>query len=174
MPRSSSTLPKRARSRPCWRAWEATCPRHSASAPTLQHSPANDPSYRIVRDSSRMVLAKQMEYAARMAYLAARRAEYEYAARLSASNFRISDIYRARTADDIKRYLQQMRSRIDNLPGGVTNTRDLTISLEATLQARGHELSGSGYVENTYTPSWRQARAALEPAHFAAGGWSDG
>jgi hypothetical protein len=99
----------------------------------FQHSPANDPSFRIVRDSARMVLAKQLEYAARMSYLAARRAEYEYAARLSASNFRISDIYRSRTADDIKRYLQQMRNRIDNLPGSVTNARDLTIPVAQYL-----------------------------------------
>ena len=61
----------------------------------LQHSPANDPSFRIVRDSSRLQLAKALERAARVSYLSARRAEYEYAARLSASNFRISDIYRA-------------------------------------------------------------------------------
>jgi hypothetical protein len=71
----------------------------------FQHSPANDPSFRIVRDSSRLVLAKQMEKAARVSYLAARRAEYECVARLSASNFRISDIYRARIAEDILNYL---------------------------------------------------------------------
>jgi hypothetical protein len=98
----------------------------------FQHSPANDPSYRMVRDSSRLVLAKQMEYAARMAYLAARRAEYEYAARLSASNFRISDIYRSRTADDIKRYLTSLLGVTNNLAGSATyqtNADDFTISV---------------------------------------------
>jgi hypothetical protein len=98
----------------------------------FQHSPANDPSYRMVRDSSRLQLAKQMEYASRMAYLAARRAEYEYAARLSASNFRISDIYRARTADDIKRYLISLTGVTNSLAGSATyqtNASDFRISV---------------------------------------------
>lgn len=95
-------------------------------------SPANDPSFRMVRDSSRMTLAKQMDFAARMAYLAARRAEYEYAARLSASNFRISDIYRSRTADDIKRYLTQLLAVTNSLAGSATyqtNADDFKISV---------------------------------------------
>jgi hypothetical protein len=126
------------------------------------HSPANDPSYRMVRDSSRMVLAKQMEYAARMAYLAARRAEYEYAARLSASNFRISDIYRARTADDIKRYLQQMRNRIDNLPGGVTNARDLTVSVaQHVLLLTDEALAKEGYTDPAAAQAERVRRFRL-------------
>lgn len=95
--------------------------------------PANDPSYRLVRDSRRLELATQLEIAARLAYLAARRAEYEYTARLSASNFRISDIYRARTADDILKFLQNLDNAVTNLPGGVrdaeTNQSDLTISV---------------------------------------------
>lgn len=81
----------------------------------LQNSPANDPSYRLVRDSKRLTLASQLEYASRVSYLAARRAEYEYAARLNASGIRISDIYRARTADDIQRFLQQLEAATDNL-----------------------------------------------------------
>jgi hypothetical protein len=100
------------------------------------HSPANDPSFRIVRDSARIVLAKQLEYAARMSYLAARRAEYEYAARLSASNFRISDIYRARTADDIKRYLQTLLGVTNSLAGSgtyQTDPRDFRISVAQHL-----------------------------------------
>jgi hypothetical protein len=68
-----------------------------------------------------------------MSYLAARRAEYEYAARLSASNFRISDIYRSRTADDTLRYLQQMRGVMGSLDPGPTNARDLTISVAQHL-----------------------------------------
>jgi hypothetical protein len=95
--------------------------------------PANDPSYRMVRDSRRLELATQLETAARLAYLAARRAEYEYTARLSASNFRISDIYKARTANDILIFLQSLEGAIANLPGSVkdaeTNQRDLTLSV---------------------------------------------
>lgn len=95
--------------------------------------PANDPSYRLVRDSRRLELAKQLELAARLAYLAARRAEYETAARLSASNFRISDIYKARTANDVLRFLQGLDATVANLVGGVKdadiNQRDLTISV---------------------------------------------
>lgn len=81
----------------------------------LQNSPANDPSYRLVRDSKRLTLANQLEYAERVAYLAARRAEYEYAARLSASGFRISDIYRARTADDILQFVTRLDAITNNL-----------------------------------------------------------
>jgi hypothetical protein len=77
--------------------------------------PANDPSYRMVRDSRRLELATQLETAARQAYLAARRAEYEYTARLSANNFRISDIYKARTANDILIFLQNLDAAIANL-----------------------------------------------------------
>lgn len=99
--------------------------------------PANDPSYRMVRDSRRLELASQLELAARQAYLAARRAEYEYTARLSASNFRISDIYKARTANDILIFLQGLEGAIANLPGSVkdaeTNQRDLTISVAQHL-----------------------------------------
>jgi len=99
--------------------------------------PANDPSYRMVRDSRRLELATQLETAARLAYLAARRAEYEYTARLSASNFRISDIYKARTANDILIFLQNLDAAIANLPGAVkdaeTNQRDLTLSVAQHL-----------------------------------------
>jgi len=99
----------------------------------LQHSPANDPSFRIVRDSSRLQLAKALERAARVSYLSARRAEYEYAARLSASNFRISDIYRARTAEDIQEFLKNLRSKTDSLAGAVSdaqvNPADFQISV---------------------------------------------
>jgi len=95
--------------------------------------PANDPSYRMVRDSRRIELAQALETASRQAYLAARRAEYEYTARLSASNFRISDIYKARTANDILLFLQNLDASIANLPGAVkdadSNQRDLTISV---------------------------------------------
>ena len=95
--------------------------------------PANDPSYRMVRDSRRIELAQALENAARLGYLAARRAEYEYTARLSASNFRISDIYKSRTANDILLFLQNLDAAIANLPGAVqdadSNQRDLTISV---------------------------------------------
>ncbi|MCA9996015.1 MAG: hypothetical protein KDE56_09735 [Anaerolineales bacterium] len=99
--------------------------------------PANDPSYRMVRDSRRIELAQALETASRLAYLAGRRAEYEYTARLSASNFRISDIYKARTANDILLFLQNLDVAIANLPGAVqdadSNQRDLTISVAQHL-----------------------------------------
>jgi hypothetical protein len=123
----------------------------------FQHSPANDPGFRMVRDSSRVQLAKQMEYAARMSYLAARRAEYEYAARLSASNFRISDIYRARTADDIKRYLQTLLGVTNSLAGGAsyqTDPNDITISVaQHWLLLTDEALAKEGFT----TPATAQA-----------------
>jgi hypothetical protein len=88
----------------------------------LKLSPGNDPSYRMLRDSYRLSLADALVTAAKVSYLAARRAEYEYAARLSASNFRISDIYRARTAGDIIKFLNSLRS--------VTNSLGASISLQ--------------------------------------------
>jgi hypothetical protein len=88
----------------------------------LKLSPGNDPSYRMLRDSYRLSLADALAMAAKVSYLAARRAEYEYAARLSASNFRISDIYRARTAGDIIQFLNTLRS--------VTNTLGASITLQ--------------------------------------------
>jgi hypothetical protein len=81
-------------------------------------SPANDPSFRLVRDSVRLQLADRLELAARISYLAAKRAEYEYAARLGASNFRVSDIYRARTATDIVDFLDELKNVTDNLVVG--------------------------------------------------------
>jgi len=98
----------------------------------FQHSPANDPSFRIVRDSSRLQLAKQMEYAGRISYLAARRAEYEYATRLNLSSLRISDIYRARTAADLETYLMELRGVTDSLAGSgsyQTDAADFKISV---------------------------------------------
>jgi hypothetical protein len=81
----------------------------------LQASPANDPSYRLVRDSARLALARQLDYTARVAYLAARRAEYEYAGRLAANDVRISDIYKARTAEDIRTFLTQLEAATNRL-----------------------------------------------------------
>jgi hypothetical protein len=88
-------------------------------------NPANDPSFRIVRDSARLTLAKKLEGAAKYAYLAARRAEYEYAFPLylgkpngpDGGNFRISDIYRARTADDVLKFLGDLEKVTSNLEG---------------------------------------------------------
>jgi hypothetical protein len=117
----------------------------------FQHSPANDPSFRLVRDSSRLMLANQMEYATRMAYLAARRAEYEYAARLSASNFRISDIYRARTADDVKTYLAGLLAVTNSLAGGATyqtNASDFKISVaQHVLLLTDEALAKEGFTD---------------------------
>lgn len=81
----------------------------------LLQSPANDPSFRLVRDSTRLALADQLSLSSRIAYLAAKRAEYEYAARLGASSFRISDIYQARTATDILNFLTALKNTTNSL-----------------------------------------------------------
>ena len=115
----------------------------------LQYSSANDPSHRIVRDSARLQVAGALERAARVAYLAARRAEYEYAVRLSASGFAISKIYKARTAEDIKQFLDNLNSKVNSLKAESTvakkNPVDYPISVaqyvvgltDAALQADG-------------------------------------
>jgi hypothetical protein len=112
--------------------------------------PANDPSYRMTRDSLRLLLASQLDTAARLAYLAARRAEYEYTARLAASNFRISDIYKARNANDILDFLTRLDVTINNLPGSIkdaeTNQSDLTISVaQHVLGLSDRFLQGQGF-----------------------------
>jgi len=89
----------------------------------LALSPGNDPSFRIVRDSARLVLARRLETAARISYLAARRAEYEYGIRLSANGFRMSDIYRARTAGDIIGFLTDLDIIVQNLRPGTERTQ---------------------------------------------------
>ena len=131
----------------------------------FQHSPANDPSFRMVRDSSRMQLARQMDYAARMAYLAARRAEYEYAARLSVNNFRISDIYRARTAQDIQSYLTGLLAVTDNLPGGPTyqtNADDFRISIaQHVLLLTDEALAKEGFTDPATAQAERTRRFRL-------------
>ncbi len=106
-------------------------------------SPANDPSFRIVRDSARIELAAALERAARISYLAARRAEYEYAARLAASGFRISDIYRARTAQDILQFLNTLQGVTSSLAGSTTRDTtpiDLKISIAKDLLLLTDEL----------------------------------
>ena len=113
-------------------------------------SPANDPSFRIVRDSARLELADVLERAARISYLAARRAEYEYAARLPANDgFRISDIYRARTAQDIEAYLNQLASVTGGLAGSSANAItpiDLQISIaHDVLQLTDDLLRSEGF-----------------------------
>jgi hypothetical protein len=96
----------------------------------IASSPANDPAYRIVRDSLRLQLSEQMERAARLSYLAAKRAEYEFATRLSASGFAISTIYRARTAEDVLTFLNALRSTTDNLKQeGTLNRADFKLSV---------------------------------------------
>ncbi len=73
----------------------------------------------MVRDSKRLELADAMEDATRFAYLAARRAEYEYTARLNGDDFRISDIYKARTANDVLDFLGDLDRTITSLPGAI-------------------------------------------------------
>ena len=73
----------------------------------------------MVRDSKRLELADALDDATRFAYLAARRAEYEYTARLSGNNFRISDIYKARTANDVLDFLGDLDRTITSLPGAI-------------------------------------------------------
>ncbi len=141
--------------------------RHDVFESKRQHAyttalPANDPSYRMVRDSRRLELATQLETAARQAYLAARRAEYEYTSRLSANNFRISDIYKARTANDILIFLQNLDGAVSNLPGAVrdadTNQLDLTISVsQHVLGLTDQYLKGQG-VADADLQSERQKR----------------
>jgi hypothetical protein len=116
----------------------------------------------MVRDSRRLELASQLDTAARLAYLAARRAEYEYTARLSGSNFRISDIYKARTANDILIFLQNLDAAISNLPGTVKDAEsaqtDHTISVAHHLLGLSDQyLKGQG-IANANLESERTAR----------------
>jgi hypothetical protein len=123
----------------------------------FQHSPANDPSFRIVRDSTRLKFANQLAYATRMAYLAARRAEYEYAARLNVSNVRFSDVYRARTAADLTTFLDTLGRTTNSLAGSAsyqTDAEDLTYSVALHwLKLTDEALAKEGFT----TPAAAQA-----------------
>lgn len=123
----------------------------------FQHSPANDPSFRIVRDSTRLKFANQLAYATRMAYLAARRAEYEYAARLNVSNVRFSDVYRARTAADLTTFLNTLSGATNSLAGSAsyqTDAEDLTYSVaQHWLKLTDEALAKEGFT----TPAAAQA-----------------
>jgi hypothetical protein len=121
----------------------------------FQSSPANDASFRIVRDSTRLQFASQFAKAAKLTYLAARRAEYEYAARLNASNVRYTDIYRARTAADLLAFLTDLDSVVNNMPGNGTEVDDFTISVaqnilhwtDAALAREGFTTPGAAQAE---------------------------
>lgn len=72
----------------------------------VEKSPANDPSFHLIMDEERRRLADATWKAKQWAYLYARRAEYEVARSLddsgqSIARVSISNIYRARTAEDI-------------------------------------------------------------------------
>lgn len=127
--------------------------------------PANDPSFRIVRDFARIELAEALEKAAKIAYLAARRAEYEYAARLYTSGFHISDIYRARTAQDIIKFLSDLKTMTNSLAGGAyadTTAVDLKISIARhVLHLTDAVLISQGYttpqaIESARTAEFRK------------------
>jgi hypothetical protein len=109
----------------------------------LLSSPANDPSYRLIRDSLRLELADQLSLAARISYLAAKRAEYEYATRLGASLFPMSDIYQARTATDILTFLSGLNNVYSNLVVPITEIDQE----EFRLSIRRHVL---GYDEDQF------------------------
>jgi hypothetical protein len=94
----------------------------------VENSPANDPSFRIVRDSYRLQFAENLSLAARLTYLAARRAEYEYGTRLNESNIRFSDIYRARTAGDLESFLNKLIT-VSGFSAPSQNAQDLTYSV---------------------------------------------
>ncbi len=116
----------------------------------LVASPANDPAYRMVRDSRRLELAAELEVASQLAYLSARRAEYEYTARLSGSNFRISDIYKARTANDVLLFLERLGQTVGGLPGSVKDAEiddeDFSISVARhVLGLSDAYLTGEGF-----------------------------
>lgn len=121
------------------------------------HSPANDPSFRIVRDSTRLQFANQLAYATRITYLATRRAEYEYGARFYASTVRYSDIYRARIASDLTTFLNTLAGKTNSMAGDPTYTiaaEDLTFSVaQHWLKLTDAALAKEGFT----TPETAQA-----------------
>jgi len=101
-------------------------------------SPANDPSYRLIRDGERIKLADKLALASRTAYLAAKRAEYEQAGNLSrARDFAVSDIYRARTAGDVDRYLDRLSFVMTNSFQKDTELHQETFTLSVARHVLG-------------------------------------
>lgn len=103
----------------------------------VKASPANDPSFRLILDGDRLALAEDLALAARTAYLAAKRLEYEYAYNLSQdAGFSISDIYRARNASDVTRFL----TVLDNIANNAFLEHTQLEQKEFTLSVARHVL----------------------------------
>ncbi len=136
-------------------------------------SPANDPSYRMARDSLRLDLAEAIQEASRSAYLAARRAEYELAARLSANGFRMSDIYRARTPNDVETFLRDLNTVYNSLRGSNIrqdiNVSNLNISVARHILGLSDAyLEGQGFIGQEAIEAERIRRfRAWAQAHLA-------
>ncbi|MCB0112408.1 MAG: hypothetical protein KDE53_41070, partial [Caldilineaceae bacterium] len=98
----------------------------------VEDSKYNDPSFRLVRDSARLQLADKLQLAEQYSYMAARRAEYEYALPLSAVHASYYDIYQARTAGDILAFLDKLK-QYENVAGAIEDAEqtkeDYTISV---------------------------------------------
>lgn len=113
----------------------------------LVASPANDPAYRMLRDSARMDLAELMQDGAIRTYLAARRVEYDLAARLNENDILFSDIYKARTANDLTAFLNDLKAKVSSLPGaGANDDGSFTISVARhVLGLSDRYLQGEGF-----------------------------
>jgi hypothetical protein len=124
-------------------------------------SPANDPSYRLVRDSLRLKLADHLELAARLGYMAAKRAEYEYALRLGVNRINMSDIYQARTAEDIEIFLDELEA-VTTLQNPSIDREEFTVSVaQHVLGWTDEELGLSGEAaRNERTRRFREWAAA--------------
>ena len=79
--------------------------RQQAQADQLD-SYVNNPAYRILRDSLTVEASRSHGLAARFAYLAAKALEYEFLVRYP----KLNDIFKARTADDVDNFLNDLEA----------------------------------------------------------------
>ncbi|MBN2005134.1 MAG: Ig-like domain-containing protein [Anaerolineae bacterium] len=106
----------------------------------------NNPAYRILRDSLNIEAARSMNLAAQYAYLTAKVVEYNQLRPPSTGDMQMSDIFKARTADDVDNYLGQIEIVAQEAKPGSVNRYPISLSLaedifgltDENLDPQGH------------------------------------
>jgi hypothetical protein len=89
----------------------------------------NNPAYRILRDTANIEAARSMNLAAQYAYLTGKVVEYDQLHQPATGQMQMSDIFKARTADDVDNYLNQIEIAAQEAKPGSVNRYPISLSL---------------------------------------------
>jgi hypothetical protein len=89
----------------------------------------NNPAYRILRDTANIEAARSMNLAAQYAYLTAKVVEYDALRKPATGQMQMRDIFKARTADDVDNYLNQVEVAAQEAKPGSVNRYPISLSL---------------------------------------------